>query len=211
MRKILIAGILFFSLVALPASAAVDIGAGMAKNIATGAGYDASTDALSLSRTVGNYIKIALSLVGMIFLVLTVYAGFLWMTASGEEEKMTKSKEILRAAVIGLAITLMSYGITTFVVDKLKTSAGMTGGGGGGGSGNVNCCFYYTYTSGAFDNKSWFVAYGKEKTTDSECNQENGSVGACFDNTVLTTSQKCWRFLSNISSCGNENAPGVSW
>lgn len=204
-------------LLAENAFAAVDIGAGMAKNIATGSGYDASTDALSLSRTVGNYIKVALSLVGMIFLVLTIYAGFLWMTASGEEEKVEKSKKILSSAVIGLIITLMSYGITTFVVSKLKTSAGVSEGpGGGGGSGNVNCCFYYTYTEiGSSElgvrTKSWFVVYGKEKAASSDCNSEPGSQGGCAGNTVLFSSQRCWRFLSDVSSCGNENAPSVTW
>lgn len=61
--------------------------------------------------TVALIIRFALSLLGTIALVLVVYAGFLWMTAGGNEEQVTKSKTLLFQAVIGLAIILMSYGI----------------------------------------------------------------------------------------------------
>ena len=66
-----------------------------------------------------NIIKMALGVLGTIFLVLTVYAGFLWMTASGEEEKITKAKDILKASIIGLLIILTAYAITSFVISNL--------------------------------------------------------------------------------------------
>jgi len=68
-------------------------------------------------------ITTALSLVGTIFLGLTIYAGILWMTASGEEDKITKAKSILTAAIIGLAITMMAYAITAFVTKGLTTGS----------------------------------------------------------------------------------------
>ena len=67
-------------------------------------------------------IQGALSLVGTIFLILAVYAGILWMTASGNEEKVTKAKEIVTQAIIGLAITLGAYAITVFVTGKLNSN-----------------------------------------------------------------------------------------
>src|SRR3989344_2388879 len=45
-------------------------------------------------------IRSALSLVGIVFLVLTLYAGWLWMTAGGEEEKISKAKKLLSNGVI---------------------------------------------------------------------------------------------------------------
>jgi hypothetical protein len=71
-----------------------------------------------------------LSLTGIIFLALTVYAGFLWMTARGNDEQIGTSKKIITAAAIGLAITLMAYAITVFVVDRLTqaTSGASIGG-----------------------------------------------------------------------------------
>lgn len=61
-----------------------------------------------------NIIRTLLGLLGMIFFGFTVYAGYLWMTAGGEDEKVTKAKSLLMQAVIGLAIILSAYAITLF-------------------------------------------------------------------------------------------------
>jgi TRAP-type C4-dicarboxylate transport system permease small subunit len=91
-------------------------------------GYDvAGTTDLSLSQNVGRIIRIILSMVGTIFFVLTIYAGFLWMTAQGEESKVTKSMGILRTATMGLVLVLAGYGITTFIVGVISTTTGLGG------------------------------------------------------------------------------------
>lgn len=59
----------------------------------------------------------ALSLVGAIFLILIIYGGFLWMTASGNEEQIGKAKKILASSIIGLAIILLS-GVITYALSK---------------------------------------------------------------------------------------------
>lgn len=61
---------------------------------------------------VADIIKVALGLLGTIFVALAVYAGFLWMTAAGESEKVDKAKKLLMDAVIGLGIILAAYSIT---------------------------------------------------------------------------------------------------
>lgn len=63
-------------------------------------------------------INIAFSLVGIIFLGLAVYAGFLWMTSAGGDD-IDKAKKILRHAVIGLAVLLAAYSITAFILPAL--------------------------------------------------------------------------------------------
>ena len=90
----------------------------LSQDIAQKSGY-AAANSYTLSQTVGRIIKIALGLVGTIFLVLTVYAGFLWMTAAGEESKIEKAQEIIKTSVIGLAIVLAAYSITYFVMASL--------------------------------------------------------------------------------------------
>lgn len=62
-----------------------------------------------------NIIKIALALLGMIFLVYIFYAGFVWMTAGGDEEKIKSAQKTIKHAVIGTLIVLSSYSITLFV------------------------------------------------------------------------------------------------
>jgi preprotein translocase subunit SecG len=73
----------------------------------------------SITSGIGLIINSALGLLGVIFLILTIYAGVLWMTAGGEESQVDKSKKILTASIIGLVIVLSAYAITTFVITPL--------------------------------------------------------------------------------------------
>ncbi len=72
--------------------------------------------------TVARIIQVALGLLGTIALVLVIYAGFKWMTAAGNEDAATEAKSIIFSSVIGLAIILSAYSITTFIVRQLYTA-----------------------------------------------------------------------------------------
>jgi len=93
------------------------------QNIADKSGYSTDVSEYSLSQSIGGYIKAVLGILGVIFFVLTFYAGFLWLTASGDETKIGKAKNIITAATIGLAIIFMSYGITNMVVNAINKSS----------------------------------------------------------------------------------------
>lgn len=73
----------------------------------------------SLTGVIGGMINAVLGLVGVVFFVLLIYAGFMWMTAAGNEDKIKKAKTILVSSIIGLAIILAAYTITTFVVGSV--------------------------------------------------------------------------------------------
>lgn len=64
--------------------------------------------------TISIIIRTALGLLATIFVGLMLYAGFLWMTAGGNEENVDKSKKLLTQAVIGLIIVMCAYAITLF-------------------------------------------------------------------------------------------------
>ena len=81
----------------------------------------------TLSATIAEVIKIVLSFLGVIFIILIIYAGFMWMTSAGNEEKITKAKKTMVAAVIGVAIILLAYAITTFVMESLMSATGTRG------------------------------------------------------------------------------------
>ncbi len=86
----------------------------------TGAGYKTGTvKEGNVADLVGGIINTVLSLLGVIFLVLIVYAGYLWLTASGNDEQVAKAKKLIRNSVIGIAIVLSSYIISYFVVKSL--------------------------------------------------------------------------------------------
>lgn len=74
-----------------------------------------------LPSIIGNSLKIILSLIGVLFLLLMIYGGFIWMTAGGNEKTAGKAKNIITAAVIGLIIVAAAYAITTFVADKIMS------------------------------------------------------------------------------------------
>lgn len=68
---------------------------------------------------IGLGLRTLLSLVGITFLILMVYAGFRWMTARGEEDEIKKSRETIITATIGLIAVLAAYAITTLVTESL--------------------------------------------------------------------------------------------
>jgi len=69
---------------------------------------------------VGSAINIFLSILGIIFLILMIYGGFTWMKAMGKEEDVSKAKEVIRAAIIGLVIVMSAYAIAYFVTTRLE-------------------------------------------------------------------------------------------
>lgn len=82
---------------------------------------------VSAATFVGNLIQVLLSATGLIFLILTVYAGILYMTAAGDEGKVRKAKSILTTSLIGIIIIVGAYALTVYVIDALATASSPTG------------------------------------------------------------------------------------
>lgn len=77
-----------------------------------------------LKETIGNLIKVFLGFLGIVAVIIVLMGGFKWMTASGNEDKVSDAKKMLIAGVIGLAIILSAYAITEFIVSSvLEASA----------------------------------------------------------------------------------------
>ncbi|HNU96165.1 MAG TPA: pilin [Candidatus Magasanikbacteria bacterium] len=95
-----------------------DIGLDTAGNIANQGGLQtAGVKDTTLSETVGRYINILLGFTGAIFLLLMLYAGYLWMFGGGNEENITKAKKIFPSSVIGMGVILLSYSITALIMN----------------------------------------------------------------------------------------------
>ncbi len=96
---------------------AIDLGGNMAKTAADKAGFDAAnTTDTTFAETLGTVVQAVLSLVGIIFLSLMIYAGALWMTARGDTDQVEKSKRLITQSLVGLIIVVGAYSITAFVV-----------------------------------------------------------------------------------------------
>lgn len=89
---------------------------------ATGAEYGAVSET-TIPQMIGQIVRIVLSFVAAIFFILIIYSGIQWMTAGGNEEKVTKARTRLINASIGLAITVTAYFITWFISQTLLTNA----------------------------------------------------------------------------------------
>jgi len=90
--------------------------------------YEKDGNIINYPRIVGRFINVFLSLLGIIFVGLTIYAGFLWMTARGDEAGVTKAKDILEHAIIGIVIVVSSYVVTNFIINAFaKNYSTVTG------------------------------------------------------------------------------------
>ena len=83
--------------------------------VAKNGGYSVENGDLKLMTIVGTIIQAALSLLGAIFIIIMVIAGYNWMMASGNEQKVEKAQNMIKRAIIGLVITLSSWAIWTFI------------------------------------------------------------------------------------------------
>lgn len=85
----------------------------------------------SLSSIISVLIQVVLGFLGIIFLVLTIMAGFKWMTSNGNEDTIKKAKGSLVNSIIGLVIVIAAYAITYSVFNYLPFASSGAGIGGG--------------------------------------------------------------------------------
>lgn len=87
----------------------------------------------ALAESVGTVVNVLVGVLGAIAVILILYAGFLWMTAGGNDEQIKKAKNTIRATVIGMLIVAFAYGIASFFIGAVaqkevqkKTKSGTT-------------------------------------------------------------------------------------
>ena len=82
-----------------------------------GAGFGQARDPRQVAALV---IQVMMGTLGVLFTLYIVYAGFLITLSGGNEEKVTKGKNVLRYSIIGLLITFLSFSITLFLTRYLE-------------------------------------------------------------------------------------------
>lgn len=80
-----------------------------------------ASDFTSLVKIIAQWI---FNLAIPIAVAMIVYSGILFLTAQGEPGKVTKAKEVLKYAVIGLAIILVGSGFVTLIKSVLELGSG---------------------------------------------------------------------------------------
>jgi hypothetical protein len=89
------------------------------ESVASGAGVDTGQD---LPQIIGRIINVVLGFIGILLLVYILYAGFLWMTAGGNEDKVKEAKTMIKNAIIGLVIVIAAFAISNFVLNSIIQS-----------------------------------------------------------------------------------------
>jgi Zn-dependent protease with chaperone function len=85
-------------------------------------GTNIGTGTTDIRITIARIIRTAMSLLGIIAVLIILYGGFKWMTAAGSDEAVGDAKKIITAGIIGLVIILTAYAIASFVINSLVTA-----------------------------------------------------------------------------------------
>ncbi|PKM87119.1 hypothetical protein CVU83_03385 [Candidatus Falkowbacteria bacterium HGW-Falkowbacteria-2] len=182
-------------------------------------GMDPIENTIQLSSTdpriiVARIINIALLFLGVIAVGLIIFAGFVWMTSGGSEEKIDQAKKTLRNAVIGLIIILSAWGIATFVLNRLvgATNGGLFGinvpnqplltGAGAIGACTVERVYPEDGQKGVARNTSIMVSFKEAISLDTVCQDATGTSCACSQTCNLINP-------SNIKIFRNDMGDGV--
>lgn len=73
-------------------------------------------------KIVGDVIRYVLGIIGTIALVIFFYGGIQWMTSLGEEARITKGRETMVWAGLGMIVIFASYTIVNFILSRLLGS-----------------------------------------------------------------------------------------
>ena len=213
----LIRGIFVTLAAFLPASLALaqDFGIGAVNNSIALASGDPRV-------MVGRIIQIILSFLGVIVLGLIIYAGFLWMTSNGEEDKISRAKTIIKNATIGLVVTLTAWAITTFIISRLSGAiSGVEGnpiqnsttnlansGFGAMGACTVNTVYPESGQDDVARNSAIIVTFKEQIGLDSVCVNASGAACAC-DNAAcsLINPQTIRVFKSSLGDACTATCP----
>jgi hypothetical protein len=105
---------LFLLTIASPILAAPNLGINYVAPLNL-ANADPRTAAVSL-------IRLLMTFLGIIAVVIILYGGFVWLTAAGNEDKVSTAKKIIAAGIIGLIIILAAFLIVSFVISNVSNS-----------------------------------------------------------------------------------------
>lgn len=78
---------------------------------------DATGDETDIKSKVVSIINQFLLFLGLVLLVIIIYAGFTIITSDGEEEGLTKGRKMIIYAIIGVIVIFLSYSITNWIAE----------------------------------------------------------------------------------------------
>ena len=89
---------------------------GKLKKVGNNSGYNLE---VTPPEIIGFIIGAFIDFLGLAFIILAIVAGYGWMTAGGNEEKVKKAQTTLKEAIIGLVISISVWTLWNFVFQSL--------------------------------------------------------------------------------------------
>lgn len=86
---------------------------------------NATNQGAELNNLIGTIVNTLLGLTGVIFMLVIIAAGDMWITAGGNEEKIKKAQGMIFNGVVGLAITFAAYLAAEFIIKVALTTVGL--------------------------------------------------------------------------------------
>lgn len=77
------------------------------------------TNPTTIPTLLGNIISSVLGIIGSLALVMFIYGGATWMLSGGNQERVTKGKQILIWATLGIIIIFTAYALVKFVLETI--------------------------------------------------------------------------------------------
>jgi len=122
---ILTALLLFFSLsLSLGAQAGEAIDGLGTTQIAAGISELADVDSpdAGLGAMAGKAINIIFGVIGVVFVTIILIGGYLWMSATGNEESIKKAKIFILNGIFGLMVIFISYALVALILFALNAA-----------------------------------------------------------------------------------------
>ncbi len=73
-------------------------------------------------QTAARIINVALGFLGIVAVVIVLLGGFKYMISGGEQAKVDEARKLIISGIIGLAIILSAWAITSFVISRLLSA-----------------------------------------------------------------------------------------
>lgn len=77
-----------------------------------------------LPTVIANIIRIILGFLGIVAVVIVLFGGFKWMTAGGNDDKVSEAKQLIIQGIIGMVIIFSAFAIASFVVNSISSALG---------------------------------------------------------------------------------------
>lgn len=84
--------------------------------IPTAFGYSTGQEPTDIRTVIVRVVRVFLTFIALIFVIIIIYAGWKWMTAAGNQDRVAEAKRQIIAGAIGFFIIAAAYALTFFVI-----------------------------------------------------------------------------------------------